>query len=101
MVLLSAAWSAMINVGNVLTPIAFGGGDPARIAFATNLANVFFGIGAFLTPLAIAFLLRTTSFARAVSLLGVLLEQFYWIASRIFELDLFAAWSQFGLGRPL
>lgn len=71
-VLLSAAWSAMINVGNVLTPIAFGGGDRARVAFATNLANVFFGIGAFLTPLAVAFLLRKAGFAKTVSLLGVL-----------------------------
>src|SRR5947209_1542439 len=44
--LLGAAWAMLINVGNVLTPLAF----PGRMAHATNLANVFFGLGAFLTP---------------------------------------------------
>src|SRR5262249_13230367 len=48
--LLGGAWSLMINVGNVLTPAAF----PGSTAHATNLANVFFGMGAFLTPLATA-----------------------------------------------
>jgi len=71
-ILVSAAWSALINVGNVLTPVAFGGGDPARTAYATNLANVFFGIGAFLTPLAVAVLLRWAGFTLAVTLLGLL-----------------------------
>jgi hypothetical protein len=51
-VLLGAAWSLLINVGNVLTPVAF----PGSTAYATNLANVFFGLGAFLTPLAVAFM---------------------------------------------
>jgi fucose permease len=51
-VLLGGAWSLLINVGNVLTPVAF----PGSAAYATNLANVFFGLGAFLTPLALAFL---------------------------------------------
>src|SRR5262249_19391423 len=40
-VLLSAAWAALINVGNVLTPVAFGGDGPGSVAFATNLAHVF------------------------------------------------------------
>ena len=39
-ILLSAGWSLLINVGNVLTPLAFPGG----MAYATNLANVFFGL---------------------------------------------------------
>ena len=43
--LLGGGWSLLINVGNVLTPHAFPGG----VARATNLANVYFGIGAFLT----------------------------------------------------
>jgi fucose permease len=63
-VLLSAGWSLLINVGNVLTPHAF----PGNTAFATNLANVFFGLGAFLTPLLVAGLLSRLSFT-AVALL--------------------------------
>jgi fucose permease len=64
--LLSAGWSLLINVENVLTPLAFPGG----MAYATNLANVFFGLGAFLTPLAAAFLVRRTSLPLALALLG-------------------------------
>src|SRR5688572_27447910 len=41
-ILMSTGWALLINAGNVLTPLAFGG----SIAYATNLANVFFGIGA-------------------------------------------------------
>ena len=65
-VLLSGGWSLLVNVGNVLTPLAFPGG----MAYATNLANVFFGLGAFLTPLAVAFLVRRTSLPWALTLLG-------------------------------
>jgi fucose permease len=64
--LLSGGWSLLVNVGNVLTPLAFPGG----MAYATNLANVFFGLGAFLTPLAAAFLVRRTSLPVALTLLG-------------------------------
>jgi fucose permease len=64
--LLSGGWSLLINVGNVLTPLAF----PGDLAYATNLANVFFGLGAFLTPLAVAFLIRRTSLPAALTLLG-------------------------------
>src|SRR5207237_8244329 len=72
-VLLSAGWSLMINVGNVLTPLAFQSeAAEAKVAYATNLANVFFGLGAFLTPLAVAFLVRWLSFSTALVLLGLL-----------------------------
>jgi fucose permease len=67
-VLLGCGWSLLVNVGNVLTPLAFPGGT----AYATNLANVFFGLGAFLTPLVVAFLLRRTSLAKTLTLVGVL-----------------------------
>jgi fucose permease len=67
-VLLSTGWALLINVGNVLTPLAFPGG----IAYATNLANVFFGIGAFLTPLGVAFLFRRMAFPLALGFLGAL-----------------------------
>jgi fucose permease len=65
--LLGAAWSGMVNVVNViaLAPITFSADTP----FASNLANVFFGMGAFLTPLAVSALLRRISFVFAVSLL--------------------------------
>jgi fucose permease len=65
-ILFSAAWALLINVGNVLTPLAF----PGSLAYATNLANVFFGLGAFLSPLAIAFLVRRYSFPLALAVLG-------------------------------
>jgi fucose permease len=70
--LLGGAWSLMINVGNVLTLAAFGGGSPGNEAFAFNLANVFFGLGAFLTPMATALLVRRTSLGAALGVLGVL-----------------------------
>jgi fucose permease len=66
--LLGAGWSLFINVANVLTPPAF----PGTTAFATNLGNVFFGLGAFLTPLLVSALVRQTSLAKALGLLGVL-----------------------------
>jgi fucose permease len=66
--LLSSGWSLLINVGNVLTPLAF----PGDLAYATNLANVFFGLGAFLTPLAAAFLVQRTSLPLALYVLGSL-----------------------------
>jgi fucose permease len=68
--LMSAAWSAQVNVINVLTPLAFEG----SAAFAMNLGNVFFGMGAFLTPLAIVVLLKKSGLSGALYLLaGVVL----------------------------
>jgi fucose permease len=67
-ILLSTGWALLINVGNVLTPLAFPGG----LAYATNLANVFFGMGAFLTPLAVVFLTRRLALPLVLTLLGVL-----------------------------
>src|SRR5262249_34581189 len=64
--LLSGGWSLLVNVGNVLTPLAFPGG----MAYSTNLANVFFGLGAFLTPLAVAFLVRRASLPWILTLLA-------------------------------
>ncbi len=64
--LLSAGWSGLINVLNVLMPAAFGGSE----VFAMNLGNTFFGLGAFLTPLAIVFLLRRVGFTPALLVLA-------------------------------
>lgn len=64
--LLSAGWSALVNVLNVLMQSAFGGTQ----TYAMNLGNFFFGLGAFLTPLLIAFLLRRAGFAPALFVLA-------------------------------
>jgi fucose permease len=65
--LLSAGWSGLVNVLNVLMQAAFGGNP----TYAMNLGNFFFGLGAFLTPLAIAYLLRKAGFVAAVLVLAV------------------------------
>jgi len=65
-VLLAAGWALIVNVNNVLTPEAFPGG----MAYATNLANVFFGLGAFFTPLAVALLLRRLALGATLVILA-------------------------------
>jgi fucose permease len=66
--LLGAGWATAINVVNVLTPVAFGG----TVAYAVNLANFFFGLGAFLTPLTAAWLIRRAGFPIALWVLASL-----------------------------
>jgi MFS family permease len=66
--LLSAGWSALINVLNVMMEAAFGGPP----TYHMNLGNFFFGLGAFLTPLVIAFLLQRAGYAPAVLVWAVL-----------------------------
>jgi fucose permease len=66
-VLLSAGWAASINVLNVLLPTAFTGSH----VYATNLGNTFFGLGAFLTPLVIVFLLRRTGFSPCLMTMAI------------------------------
>jgi fucose permease len=65
-VLLSAGWSGMINVLNVLMQAAFG----KTPTYAMNMGNFFFGLGAFLTPLVFALLLRRAGFVAAALLLA-------------------------------
>jgi len=61
---------ALNTAGNTLIPVVlFGGENPAA---ASNLGNVFFGLGLFLTPLIVSFLFRKTSFENAVSALAVI-----------------------------
>jgi fucose permease len=69
--LLGLGAMALNTAGNTLIPVVlFGGKNPAA---ASNLGNVFFGLGLFLTPLIVSFLFRKTAYPRAVSLLGVLI----------------------------
>ena len=61
---------ALNTAGNTLIPrILFNGENPAA---ASNLGNVFFGLGLFLTPLIVSFLFRKTTYEKAVSALGVI-----------------------------
>jgi len=64
--LLSAGWAILINVVNPLSLLAFHGTE----AYSMNLACFFFGLGAFLTPLSAAFLLRRLGLTRALLLLA-------------------------------
>ncbi len=65
--LLSAGWSGVVNVLNVLMQAAFGGSP----TYAMNLGNFFFGLGAFLTPLFIAFLSKRAGFVKTLFVLAV------------------------------
>jgi fucose permease len=69
--LLGIGAMALNTAGNTLIPVVlFGGKNPAA---ASNLGNVFFGLGLFLTPLIVSYLFRKTTYEKAVSLLGVLI----------------------------
>ena len=69
--LLGIAAMCVNTVGNTLGPtILFGGADAAR---ASNLLNVFFGVGAFITPLILAYLLGFLGYKKTVGLIGVVL----------------------------
>ena len=69
--LLGLAAMCVNTVGNTLGPaVLFGGKNyPA----ASNLLNVFFGVGAFITPLIIAALLAKIGYRKTVSLIGAIL----------------------------
>ncbi|HNZ47918.1 MAG TPA: MFS transporter [Candidatus Hydrogenedentes bacterium] len=59
------------TIGNTLGPtVLFEGQNAPR---ASNLLNVFFGIGAFITPLIIALLLSNMGYKKTVSLIGAIL----------------------------
>ena len=60
---------ALNTAGNTLIPVVlFGGKNPAA---ASNLGNVFFGLGLFITPLIVSFLFKTT-YEKAVSVLAII-----------------------------
>lgn len=62
---------ALNTAGNTLIPqVLFNGENPAA---ASNMGNVFFGLGLFLTPLIVSFLFRKTSYEKAVATLGVII----------------------------
>lgn len=62
---------ALNTAGNTLIPqVLFGGENPAA---ASNMGNVFFGLGLFLTPLTVSYLFRKTAYEKAVAALGVVI----------------------------
>ena len=69
-ILLGFGAMALNTAGNTLIPVVlFGGENPAA---ASNLGNVFFGLGLFLTPLIVSFLFRKTSYENAISVLALI-----------------------------
>lgn len=81
--ILGTGWSALVNVLNVTSPAAFLPPEdiPRRMAYAMNMGDFIFGMGAFVTPILVAILIRTirlertflvlSSFAVAPLLLGL------------------------------
>ncbi|MHC5090880.1 MAG: MFS transporter, partial [Planctomycetota bacterium] len=69
-ILLGIGAMALNTAGNTMAPqVLFEGKNPAA---ASNLANVFFGLGLFLTPLVVSFLFRKTSYEKAVGAMGII-----------------------------
>ena len=64
--MLSGGWAAMINVANALMFQAY-----ANVFMATNLLNFFFGLGAFLTPPVLAWLIVRVKFPKALTAFGL------------------------------
>jgi fucose permease len=70
-VLLGVGAMALNTAGNTLIPVVlFGGKNPAA---ASNLGNVFFGVGLLVAPLIVSYLFRKTTYERAVSTLAFIL----------------------------
>lgn len=59
------------TVGNTLLPEVFFEGD--NETGAQNLGNVFFGVGAFLTPFIVGLLLKRLGFSNTLSIIGAIL----------------------------
>jgi len=63
---LGTGWSALVNVLNVTSPPAFLPPEdiPRRMAYAMNMGDFIFGMGAFVTPLLVATLIRKIGLER-------------------------------------
>lgn len=73
-ILLGIGAMSLNTVGNTLIPaVLFEGKDPAR---ASNLGNVFFGLGYVLTPLLFTLFFKSMGYTAAVSILGVIVIVF-------------------------
>jgi fucose permease len=73
--LLGTGWSALVNVLNVTTPPAFLSpeyNNEVHMPYAMNMGDFVFGMGAFLMPILVAFLLQKISLARTFLVLAAL-----------------------------
>src|SRR5205085_7105246 len=63
---LGTSWSALVNVLNVTSPPAFlrPSDIPRRMAYAMNMGDFVFGLGAFLTPIIVVLLIRAIRLER-------------------------------------
>jgi len=69
-VLLGVGGMCVNTVGNTLMPIVlFGGENPPA---ALNLGNMFFGLGAFITPLLVGLLLNRLGFSKTVNIFALI-----------------------------
>jgi fucose permease len=69
---LGTGWSALVNVLNVTSPPAFLPPEeiPRRMAYAMNMGDFIFGLGAFVTPILVAVLMRNIGLERVFLVLG-------------------------------
>jgi fucose permease len=70
--LLGTGWSALVNVLNVTSPPAFLPPEDlkTRMSYAMNMGDFVFGMGAFLTPLLVAALIRKLSLSTTLFILA-------------------------------
>ena len=68
--LLGVGTMAVSTTSNVLAPQVLFGGE--NTSAALNLVNVFYGIGAFLTPILAAYVLRRLGYSMGVSIFGAI-----------------------------
>lgn len=64
--ILGTGWSALVNVLNVTSPPAFLRLDEiaTRMSYAMNMGDFIFGMGAFITPILVAVMIRKVGFER-------------------------------------
>jgi fucose permease len=69
---LGTGWSALVNVLNVTSPPAFlpPSDIPRRMAYAMNMGDFVFGLGAFVTPILVAVLIRAIRLERTFLVLA-------------------------------
>lgn len=72
--LLGTGWSALVNVLNVTSPPAFLPPEEikSRMSYAMNMGDFVFGMGAFLTPLLVAYLTRKLNLSSTLLFLASL-----------------------------
>ena len=70
--ILGIGWSGLVIVLNVTSPPAFlpAAENPRRMAYAMNMGDFIFGMGAFLTPLLAVLLIRTAGLRRTFLVLA-------------------------------